>query len=107
MSIKHTLLACLFFMLAVSSAVQAQQAEAAAGNNEIIDLTAEVYKIPVEAPQVKLLTDRIKPEFDSVHLDKSFKKEITGAGEKFVVEPLKKGSEIDKADVGKMISRKR
>ena len=108
MYIKRTLLLIIFFMMAVSSAVQAQQADpAGAGNNEIIDLASEVYKIPVEAPQVKLLTDRIKPEFDSVHLDKSFKKEIAGAGEMFVLEPLKKGSKFEKADVSKMLNRKR
>jgi hypothetical protein len=109
MSIKCIIFMIVFFTLITFSAAQAQQAASStgAGNNEIIDLAAEVYKIPVEAPQVKLLTDRIKPEFDSVHLDKSFRKEITGGGERFILEPMEKDAEIEKADVSKLLNRKR
>ena len=109
MSIKHFLFMIVFFSLITFSAVQAQGPtdSTSARNSEIIDLAAEIYKIPVEAPQVKLLTDRIKPEFDSVHLDKSFRKEITGAGERFILEPIKQSGEIEKVDVSKILNRKR
>ncbi len=51
-----------------------------------IDFGDVVFQIKAEAPQVTLISSRIKPEFDDVHLEKSFVKEIVGAGEVYLFE---------------------
>jgi len=50
-------------------------------SNEIIELKTTEIKITVEKPGVILFSERIKPEFDDVNLEKSFIKEITGEAE--------------------------
>lgn len=56
------------------------------GEGQEIDFGDVVFQIKAEAPQVTLFSSRIKPEFDDVHLEKSFIKEIVGAGELYLFE---------------------
>ncbi len=75
------------------------------GNQQVIELGVQEIKISIEAPQVKLFTERIKPDFDDIHLDKSFIKEIVGQGEKFVVQKKSVASEPERIDVEKLLKK--
>jgi len=48
---------------------------------DIVEAGESVIKIEIEKPQVQLFSQRIKPEFDEVNLDKSFIKEIVDLGQ--------------------------
>lgn len=74
---------------------------------EIIELGTTEIKVKIETPQVKLYSSRIKPEFDAVHLEKSFQKEITGLGETFEVKTLKKDETITRIDIDKLLKKVR
>jgi hypothetical protein len=75
--------------------------------DEIISLEAQEIKITVEKPQVTIISDRIKPEFDDVHLDKSFLSEITGEGEKFIFKVESKFEARQRIDVDRLIQKSR
>ena len=79
----------------------------AANDNQIIELGAKEIKVAIEAPQVKLLTSRIKPEFDDIHLDKSFIKEIVGEGEKFSFRTTERAQMPEEINIDRMINKKR
>ena len=102
---KMNLFLFILFMFILHFSVSRVQAQDTTGT--IIDLQEAQFKIPVEAPQVKLFTDRIKPEFDDVHLEKSFKKEILGSGERFILEPINKAVKKERVDISKLLNRKR
>ena len=74
---------------------------------EVIELDITEIKITIEKPQVMLFSDRIKPEFDDVHLEKSFVKEIIGEGERFEFEESKNKENIRRIDVDKMLKKLR
>ena len=88
----------------VSDSAQVSQTFA---EDEIISLDAQEIKITVEKPQVTIISDRIKPEFDDVHLDKSFLSEITGEGEKFIFKVESKFEVRQRIDVDKLIKKTR
>ncbi len=75
--------------------------------DEIISLEAQEIKITVEKPQVTIISDRIKPEFDDVHLDKSFLSEITGEGEKFIFKVEGKFEARQRIDINKLVKKTR
>jgi len=50
-------------------------------DDDIVEAGESIIKIEVEKPQVQLFSQRIKPEFDEVNLDKSFIKEIVDLGQ--------------------------
>lgn len=102
---KLNLLLFIIFIIIINISVG--QAQATDSSEVIIDLEEAQFKIPVEAPQVKLFTDRIKPEFDDVHLEKSFKKEILGSGERFILDPINKAEKKEIMDISKLLNRKR
>ncbi|MEJ2052930.1 MAG: hypothetical protein P8X42_03330 [Calditrichaceae bacterium] len=54
-----------------------------------------------------IISDRIKPEFDDVHLDKSFMSEITGEGEKFIFKVETKFEAKKRIDTEKLIRKTR
>ncbi len=76
------------------------------GNNVIELKTAEI-KVKIETPQVKLYSSRIKPEFDDVHLEKSFKKEIIGLGETFEVKKAIQNKINKRIDIDKVLKKLR
>lgn len=75
--------------------------------DEIISLEAQEIKITIEKPQVTIISDRIKPEFDDVHLDKSFISEITGEGEKFIFKVESKFEARQRIDIDKLVKKTR
>ena len=76
-------------------------------DDEVISLEAQEIKITIEKPQVTIISDRIKPEFDEVHLDKSFLSEITGEGEKFIFKVEDKFEARQRIDIDKLLKKSR
>ncbi len=93
-----------FFFLLLNGAVLAQ--DTPAGSDEVVELDVTEIKVKIETPQVRLFSDRIKPEFDDVHLQKSFIKEITGEGERFVFESIS-SKEAIRIDIDKIVNKGR
>lgn len=98
---------CILFPLALN----AQQADttqtAPRFDDEIISLDAQEIKITIEKPQVTIISDRIKPEFDDVHLEKSFIREITGEGERFIFDTEDKFEAKLRIDVNQLLKKVR
>ncbi len=76
-------------------------------NDQIVELGTTEIKIKIETPQVKLFSSRIKPEFDDVHLDKSFVKEIVGSGESFVFKKDITDKPTTRIDINKILKKLR
>ncbi len=76
------------------------------GNNVIELKTAEI-KVKIETPQVKLYSSRIKPEFDDVNLEKSFKKEIIGLGETFEIKKTIRPNTTKRINIDKLLKKLR
>lgn len=96
------------FILFQPNNIFAQEAEGQSyGSEEVIELEVSEIRIIIEKPQVTLFSDRIKPEFDDVNLEKSFLKEIIGEGERFVFEETKNPDLMKKIDIDKMLKKVR
>lgn len=76
---------------------------------DFVDLSQEavIIKIEPERPRVNIFAERIKPEFDDINLDKSFKNELTGKGEKVVVTDEKTNDRFKIIEVEKILNRTR
>lgn len=96
------LLAGFIFLFFTPKATVAQDV----GNNVIELKTAEI-KVKIETPQVKLYSSRIKPEFDDVNLEKSFKKEIVGLGETFEIKKAIRNNTTKRIDINKVLKKLR
>lgn len=92
----------IFAQVADSTQVSQTYAE-----DDVISLEAQEIKITIEKPQVTIISDRLKPEFDEVHLDKSFLAEITGEGEKFIFKVENKFEAKQRIDIDKMVKKTR
>ena len=95
-----------------SQKIQAQTADSTqvsqiVSDDDVISLEAQEIKITIEKPQVTIISDRIKPEFDEVHLDKSFLSEITGEGEKFIFKVEDKFEARQRIDIDKLLKKSR
>ena len=102
----------VFLILCFSTMLHAQQADsletaAPSFTDEVISLDAQEIKITIEKPQVTIISDRIKPEFDDVHLDKSFARELTGEGEKFIFKLENKFEAKHRIDIDKLLKKVR
>ena len=87
-----------------AQAVDTVQASDQFDQGDIVEAGESIIKIEVEKPQVQLFSQRIKPEFDEVNLEKSFLKEILDEGQTLKIGPVKE-SESDKIDVKKLLNR--
>jgi len=76
-------------------------------DNNVIELKTAEIKVKIETPQVKLYSSRIKPEFDDVHLEKSFKKEIIGLGETFEIKKAIQNKKNKRIDIDKVLKKLR
>jgi hypothetical protein len=81
-------------------------AQGTPSSDDVVELGVTEIKVKIETPQVRLFSDRIKPEFDDVHLQKSFIKEITGEGERFVFESITDKDAV-RIDIDKMANKTR
>jgi hypothetical protein len=87
------------------TAEQAQPAPADEGG--VIELGVTEIKVTVEKPQVLLFSNRIKPEFDEVNLEKSFMNEIVGESERFVFDFSDSKKPVERIDVNKLVNQYR
>lgn len=101
----YLILFFVFFLL--TSNTFAQDVDTAQPNlGEIIEAGEAIIKIEIEKPQVQLFSQRIKPEFDEVNLEKSFQREIVDEGQTLKVEFIK-DEETDRIDIKKLLNRNR
>lgn len=79
------------------------------GNEDFVDLSgqATVIKVEPEKPRVTLITERIKPQFTDVNLNKSFMKEILSKNDKSLVENKMIPEERTIIDVDKIVNKNR
>lgn len=115
MQIKLLKIVLFLVFLSFVSNVQAQSAEdqsntsqqtTTQGSDDIVEVGEAVIKVEVEKPQVQLFSQRIKPEFDDVNLEKSFIKEILDEGQKLQINN-KSSDEPGRIDIQTIINRKR
>jgi len=99
-------------IIVICSGVYAQTADttnALGGNDDFVDLSdqATLIKVEPERPRVTLITERIKPQFTDVNLNKSFLNEILSKNDKNLVENkmIPEGRTI--IDVDKMVNKNR
>ncbi len=97
-----------FFLLTTN--VQAQpdsvQATDQFNDSDIVEAGESLIKIEVEKPQVQLISQRIKPEFDEVNLEKSFIKEILDEGQTLKIGIVEE-KEDNRIDIKKLLNRNR
>ncbi|MCB0284334.1 MAG: hypothetical protein KDF60_17250 [Calditrichaeota bacterium] len=108
---KILLISIFFCFLTVS--LYAQNADSAQvqqrnqqDQNQIIEAGESLIQIQVEKPQVQLFSQRIKPEFDEVNLEKSFVKEILDEGQTLKITSNDK-SEKRRIDLKTIVNKNR
>jgi protein TonB len=76
---------------------------------DVVDLTADAVRITAEPdrPRVNIISDRIKPEFDNINLEKSFRKELLGLSERIEIIKKTEDQEIQSIDVKQILNRTR
>ncbi|MHB2149200.1 hypothetical protein ACX8XP_09100 [Calditrichota bacterium LG25] len=82
---------------------QEQPRQQSANQPEVIDLGATEIRVKIETPQVQLITKRIKPDFDEIKLDRSFKKELIGEDEKINLKARPEMAEYLRIDIDKLM----
>jgi hypothetical protein len=104
---------CLFLIIFIfSSNILAQSADTTQDNNQtfnpgdVIEAGEALIKIEVEKPQVQLFSQRIKPEFDEVNLEKSFTKEIMDEGQSITLQETPE-TQRNKIDVEEILNKNR
>ncbi len=100
----------LLFFLAITTTAKAQQADttaAVAGPNDVVELGVSEIKIKVETPQVTLFSDRLEPQFDEIHLQKSFFREIVGEGERLKFDKKVADQLSYRIDINKLLKKAR
>ncbi len=109
--IKHLYLAFIFTMIlfVANSFAQASDSTQVQNNfqqDDIVEAGEAIIKIEVEKPQVQLFSQRIKPEFDEVNLEKSFIREIIDEGQELKIESTT-DRKNDIIDIKKLLNRNR
>ncbi len=110
---KNSTLLCVILFFMAAGAAYGQQVDTTAAppppadEGEIIEAGEAVIQVTVEKPQVQLFSQRIKPEFDEVNLEKSFLREILerGRSSQININPDEKGRV--RIDTDKLLNRQR
>ena len=102
--IKCLLFGAIFMYTSAAFGQSADTTRAPINPSDIVEAGEAIIKIEVEKPQVQLFSQRIKPEFDEVNLEKSFVKEIIDAGQTIKVETKNDKKRID---IKKLLNRNR
>ncbi len=87
-----------------------QSATAAAGPaGDVVDLSgaAVVIKAEPDRPRVNIISDRIKPRFDNINLDKSFVPELKGEGEHIVIRKIEPVEEFETVEIKQLVNKSR
>jgi len=76
---------------------------------DVVDLTgsAVIIKAEPDRPRVNIISDRIKPEFDNINLEKSFVPELLGKAERIVIIKATSEKEVESIDVKNILNRSR
>lgn len=72
---------------------------------EVVELEAAEIKVTIEKPQVLLFSNRIKPQFDEVNLEKTFLPEIIGESETFVFDFSDSKQPVERIDIEKLLRK--
>ena len=107
MKIVYYIFACLLIILVSSG--YGQDTTQAAPSGDIIDLSGAAIQIrtTIEKPRVKIVTERIKPEFNELTLEKSFLNELLGGGEAIEYIPREEEMKNEIIDLEKIVNRTR
>jgi hypothetical protein len=106
--IKIGLFAVFFLItsnLCAQSADTLQTTSGPVNESDIVEAGEQVIQIEIEKPQVQLFSQRIKPEFDEVNLEKSFLKEILDEGQELKIENNQ--DERKRIDLEKFVNKNR
>ena len=81
----------------------------AAPSGEVVDLSGAAVRIKAEPdrPRVNIISDRIKPKFDNINLDKSFLPELKGEGEHIVIRKLEPEEQFETIEVKNLLNKSR
>jgi len=101
---------CMIPALGIAQDVQpeeesVQPSATSFSDDEVIELGVEEIRITIEKPQVLLFSNRIKPEFDEVNLEKSFMTEIVGGSERIVFDFSKSKQPVERIDISKLLNK--
>ncbi|KAA3611271.1 MAG: hypothetical protein D8M58_14980 [Calditrichaeota bacterium] len=96
----------LFASNTIAQVADTTQTDFQVADDGVVEAGEAVIKIEVEKPQVQLFSQRIKPEFDEVNLEKSFLKEILDEGQTLKVKSVKE-DDAEKIDIKKLLNRNR
>ncbi len=104
--IAFILITVFFITNSFAQVSDSTQTEDNVQQDNIIEAGESIIKIEVEKPQVQLFSQRIKPEFDEVNLEKSFIREIIDEGQALKIESTK-DRKNDIIDIKKLLNRNR
>ncbi len=76
------------------------------GPGSIVEAGQSIIKIQIEKPQVQMLSNRIKPKFQEVNLEKTFLDEILDKGQSISIDYKVEGID-DRIDIDALLKRKR
>lgn len=76
---------------------------------DVVDLSgsAVVIKAEPDRPRVNIISDRIKPRFDNINLEKSFVPELKGEGEHFVIRKSTSEDEFETVEIKNVLNKTR
>lgn len=96
------------FNLADVTVSYAGDSYTSSSGDDVVDLTADavIIKAEPDRPRVNIISDRIKPEFDNINLEKSFVPELLGRAERIVIVQRSK-EEIKPIDIKQILNRTR
>jgi len=80
-----------------------------ASGGDVVDLTGQavIIKAEPDRPRVNIISDRLKPEFDNISLEKSFAPELMGRAERIVIIPKTQEDEQQPIDIKQILNRSR
>jgi len=88
---------------------QRTQQTSTAPVGDVVDLSgaAVIIKAEPDRPRVNIISDRIKPRFDNINLDKSFLPELKGEGEHFVIRKMTSEEEFETIEIKNLLNKTR
>lgn len=115
MSRIRIIVCSIFFFILLTNLCFAQATDTTAtdvtstGGSDFVDLSGQavIIKAEPDRPRVNIIAVRIKPEFETIDLEKSFLPELTGRGERIVVVSRRQENEIQLIDIEKTLNRSR
>ncbi len=94
---------------ATAGQAQSTQRTQTAPVGDLVDLSgaAVIIKAEPDRPRVNIISDRIKPRFDNINLDKSFVPELKGEGEHIVIRKMTSDEEFETIEIKNLLNKTR